>query len=108
MLRYYLIYGWELRTRKIIHPIIKEVNDNNIYFDLPSVTGYKFAKCYCSTDKKEIEEWFERTCEPFEKTNISYLNETIKNIEKLCRLQEERIANESWKEAKWPEDDLPF
>lgn len=107
MTRYYLIYGWDLAKRQIISPTIKEVSEG-IWYVLPNVPGYKFVSCFCSKDKKEVEEWLNKTKEPFEKKNISYLSKTIKNMEKLCRLQEERIASASWKEVEWPEDDLPF
>lgn len=108
MTKYYLIYGWDIAKRQIISPTIKEDDSGEVWLILPERPGYKFVKLYCSKDKKEVEEWLNKTKEPFEKKNISYLSKTIKNMEKLCKLQEERIANESWKEVKWPEDDLPF
>lgn len=108
MTKYYLIYGWDLAKRQIIPPTIKEDDSGDVYLNLPERTGYKFIKCFCSKDRKEVEEWLEKTREPFVKSNISYLNETIKKMEKLCKLQEEKIANEGWKDVKWPMDDLPF
>lgn len=108
MTKYYLIYGWDIAKRQIISPTIKEDDSGAVWLILPERPGYKFAKLYCSKDRKEVEEWLEKTKEPFVKSNISYLNATIKKMEKLCVLQEEKIANEGWKNVEWPMDDIPF
>lgn len=108
MNKYYLIYGWDLKNKLIMKPTIKEVNINDEWIlKLPKYQNYKLSKCFCSLDKKEVEDMLQKTWIPFSKVNLWYDTKTILNLEELCRLQEERI-NSQWITDIWPEEELPF
>ena len=108
MKKYYLIYGWDLKNKKIIKPTIKEVDIAEVEtLVLPEIPDIKLAKCYCSVEKKEVEDMLNRSWELFEKVNLWYTAKIIINMKFLCVKQEKRI-NAEWLTMKWPEDDLPF
>ena len=109
MKKYYLIYGWNLKDNSLMKPIIKETTTDEIWIlNLPIRTDMKLVKCYCSKDKEEIDKMIEKSYELFCKGKVTYKDKIILNMEKLCKMQEERINGEWITEGDWTENEMPF